>query len=158
MKTLGVNRIGAVALLFCAQITCATAVTFTHDAFISFVDQSYEGQDIAVTNCTLTVDGPHTFNSLQVLNGGVVTHSPLSYGPQEFTFSVFGEPHQISATVAAYNFNNTNVDETSIVVMNLAQTHVYNENIDYVITFSNQFTLLSLTTNSAMGVGDSGID
>lgn len=153
MKTLGVNRIGALALMFCAQITCAMAVTFTHDAFISFADQSYEGQDIAVTNCTLTVDGPHAFNSLQVLNGGVVTHSPLPYGPQDFTFLVSAEPHQLSA-FSPSTLSNTNVDEASIVVMNLSESIVYTENVDYVVTFSNQFAQLTLTTNSAITEGD----
>ena len=32
-----------------------------------------DGLDIAVTNCTLTVDGQHTFASVQVLNGGNLT-------------------------------------------------------------------------------------
>jgi hypothetical protein len=151
MKTLGITRIGAV-VLFCAQITSAMAITFTHDAFISFVDLSYEGQDIVVSNCTLTVDGPHAFNSLQVLPGGVVTHSPLPYGPQQFTFSVSGEP-QVLSTMLPATLINTNVDTTSIGVMDSSGSIFYTENVDYVVTLSNQFTKLILTTNSAISEG-----
>ena len=53
----------------------AGAVTFTSDTAISFNNTNYDGADIVVTNCTLTVDGPHSFASLQVLNGGNLTHS-----------------------------------------------------------------------------------
>jgi hypothetical protein len=149
MNTLGITRIWAVALLCCAHMTSAMAITFTHDAFISFADVSNEGQDIVVTNCTLTVDGPHTFNSLQLLNGGVLTHSALPYGPQQITFSVFGETHVMSATNAA-TLNNTNVDTSTIEVMNTSATIVYTENVDYLVTVSNQFIQLTLTTNSAI--------
>ena len=57
-----------------SQALPGSAVTFTNDSFISFVDTNYDGADIVVTNCTLTVDGAHSFASLQVLAGGNVTH------------------------------------------------------------------------------------
>src|SRR6185437_14839123 len=152
MKTLGLTQIGAIALLFCAQITSAVAVTFTHDSFISFADLTHERQDIVVTNCTLTVDGNHAFNSLQVLNGDVLTHSPFSYGPQQFTVSEFGESQTLSSTNPA-TLNNTNVDPTTITVMNASGTVVYTEGLDYTVTVSNQFTQLTLTTNSAIAEG-----
>ena len=152
MKTHGLSQFGAIALLFCAQISSALAVTFTHDAFISFADQTHDGQDIVVTNCTLTVDGSHAFNSLQVLNGGVLTHSPFTYGPQQFTVSVFEEPQTLSSTNPA-TLNNTNVDASTITVMNASASIFYAEGIDYVVTVSNQFTQLTLTTNSAIAEG-----
>jgi hypothetical protein len=154
MNTLGTSRLGAIALLFCAQITSAVAVTFVHDSFISFADSSYDGQDIVVTNCTLTVDGQHTFNSVQLLNGAVLTHSPFPYGPQQFTVSVSDEAHALSATNPAV-LNNTNVDGGSILVMDSSANILYTENVDYIVTISNQFTLLTLTTNSAIAEGAS---
>ena len=51
------------------------AVTFTNDTAISYNNSNYDGADIVVTNCTVTVDGVHSFASLQVLNGGNLTHS-----------------------------------------------------------------------------------
>ncbi|HEY2082853.1 MAG TPA: hypothetical protein VGI88_08705, partial [Verrucomicrobiae bacterium] len=154
MNTLGTSRLGAIALLFCAQITSAVAVTFIHDSFISFADSSFDDQDIVVTNCTLTVDGPHAFNSVQLLNGGVLTHSPFPYGPQLLTVSVSDEPHTLSATNPAV-LNNTNVFGSSILVMDSSASILYTENVDYIVTFSNQFAELTLTTNSAIAEGAS---
>ncbi|HWC60523.1 MAG TPA: hypothetical protein VHC44_12585, partial [Verrucomicrobiae bacterium] len=121
MKTHKITRFGAIAVLFCAQIFSAMAVTFTQDTFISFGDFSHEGQDIVVTNCTLTVDGPHIFRSLEVQNGGVVTHSPNTNGPQQFTFLVSNEPHMMSATNPATLYNG-DVDTDTIAVFNASRT------------------------------------
>lgn len=52
-----------------------SAATFVTDTLIGISDSSFEGLDIVVSNCTLTVDGPHAFNSLEVLAGGKLTHS-----------------------------------------------------------------------------------
>jgi len=49
----------------------AAVVTFTNDTVI--VDTSYDGQNIVVSGCTVTASGRHSFNSLQVTNGGVLT-------------------------------------------------------------------------------------
>ena len=67
------NALPVSALLLCGLP--AGAVTFTNDTAISFDNTNYDGEDVVVTNCTLTVDGPHSFASLQVLNGGNLTHS-----------------------------------------------------------------------------------
>jgi hypothetical protein len=53
----------------------ARAVTFTSNTLIDTGNSAYEGQDLVVSNCTLTVNGPHGFNSLRVTGSGVVTHS-----------------------------------------------------------------------------------
>ena len=152
MKTLRASLTRAIALLFCAQVTSAVAVTFIHDNFISFADGSYDGQDIVVTNCTLTVDGTHTFNSLQLLNGAVLTHSPFPYGSQEFMVSVSDETHTLSAVTPAV-LSNTNIDSSSILVFDSSANLLYTEGVDYVVTISNQFTELTLTTNSAIAEG-----
>jgi len=39
--------------------TAAHAAVFTTDATINIGDTAYDGQDIVVSNCTLTVNGPH---------------------------------------------------------------------------------------------------
>jgi hypothetical protein len=63
----------AVALLL--HGLTAGAIIFTNDTVISFTNTSYDGLDIVVSNCTLTVDGAHAFASLQVLNAGNLTHT-----------------------------------------------------------------------------------
>ena len=55
-------------------------VTFTSDTLIDVNDYTYDGDDIVVDGCTLTVNGEHQFDSLQVINGRVVTHSAAAYG------------------------------------------------------------------------------
>ncbi len=130
----------------------ASAVVFTSDTFIGAADPSVDGQDVVVTNCALTVNGVHGFNSLQIQNGGVLTHSAFTNGPLQIIFSVTGESQVMSATNPA-TLVNTNVDTNTIVVMDSSATITYVSNVDYVITNVNQFTQLWLTTNSAIAEG-----
>ncbi|MFH1745533.1 MAG: immunoglobulin domain-containing protein [Planctomycetota bacterium] len=63
------------------------AITFTFDTTINAGDTTYDNDDITVDGCTLTVNGAHPFNSLHVMNGGVVTHS-LNDDTQEYTIDL----------------------------------------------------------------------
>jgi hypothetical protein len=56
------------------------AATFSADTIIGVGDTTYDGQDIVVSGCTLTVNGPHSFNSLQVISSGILTHSAAASG------------------------------------------------------------------------------
>jgi hypothetical protein len=56
------------------------AVVLTTDTSISDLDLSYDGQDVVVSNCTVTIDGEHAFNSLRLADGGILTHSAGSNG------------------------------------------------------------------------------
>ena len=62
------------------QTTTALAVVFTSNTTIGVGDPSYDDQDIVVSNCALTVNGPHSFTSLLVKDNGVVRHSPAPAG------------------------------------------------------------------------------
>jgi len=53
----------------------ASSVTFTTDTLIAYTNSEYDGQEIVVSNCTVTVDGAHSFLDVHVLSGGVLTHS-----------------------------------------------------------------------------------
>ncbi|MEW6198715.1 MAG: immunoglobulin domain-containing protein [Planctomycetota bacterium] len=53
----------------------AWAVEFTQTTVIAANDPTYDGQDIIVTGCTVTINGYHPFNSLLIRGNGVVTHS-----------------------------------------------------------------------------------
>ncbi|MBN1510598.1 MAG: hypothetical protein JXB13_01155, partial [Phycisphaerae bacterium] len=68
--------------------TPVRAVTFTTNTQIACTDATYDGQDIVVDGCTLTVDCDHAFNSLTVINGGVVTHTAGGAVPPGRTDSV----------------------------------------------------------------------
>ena len=70
---------GAALMLVCASV-CSAGVTFTTNTVINAGDTSYDGLDIVVTNCTVTANAAHTFASLQIVGGGVLTHSPAPNG------------------------------------------------------------------------------
>ena len=70
------NNLLLPALALTLPLAGAKALTFTNDTAIAAGDTTYDGQAIAVSNCTLTVDGPHAFTSLRVDSAGVVTHPP----------------------------------------------------------------------------------
>src|SRR5438067_7428342 len=52
-----------VALALCATPFAARPIVFTSDATLSPSNTNYDGLDVIVSNCTLTVDGPHTFSN-----------------------------------------------------------------------------------------------
>ena len=56
----------------------ARAVTFTGNVTISEGDTTYDGQDIIVDGATATINGAHSFTSLSLINGAVLTHSPCT--------------------------------------------------------------------------------
>ncbi|MCX6874644.1 MAG: hypothetical protein NTW21_12685 [Verrucomicrobia bacterium] len=70
------------ALALTLSLTGAKAITFTTSMHIGAGNTTWDGDDIVVQGCTLTVDGPHSFKSL-TLNGAVLNHSPAPYGETE---------------------------------------------------------------------------
>src|SRR5947208_9062014 len=99
MKSRGVLIARALSLAVCAaQLTTASAVVFTNDAAISLSNTSYDGSDLVVSNCTLTVDGPHAFASLLVGAGGTITHTFSGGGTISESTYVVDEPHTLVGT------------------------------------------------------------
>lgn len=45
------------------------------DAVITANDSTHDGKDLIVDGCVLTIDGNHTFDSLRIAAGGIVTHT-----------------------------------------------------------------------------------
>ena len=76
--------VGLLALGLCTWEAGAATYTFVSDTSIAVGNTTYDGQDIVVSNCTLTVDGAHPFNSLRLTNTAVLTHSPAPNGEAEF--------------------------------------------------------------------------
>jgi hypothetical protein len=68
------------ALALTLPLAGANAVILTTNTALSPGDLTYENQDITVSNCTLTVNGAHSFNLLLLMNGAVLTHSPAPAG------------------------------------------------------------------------------
>ncbi|MFV1968516.1 MAG: hypothetical protein ACC628_24095 [Pirellulaceae bacterium] len=51
------------------------SVTLSTDLTISETEFTYDGEDLLIDGATVAIDGPHSFNSIHVVNGGKVTHS-----------------------------------------------------------------------------------
>jgi len=136
-----------------AQIVTASAVVFTNDTVISPLDTSYEGLDVVVSNCTLTVDGPHIFSNLLVALGGTLTHTALPGGATSNLVSVTDEPHTLTGTNAV-TLLNSNIVTASIVVTDAGKTIVYTNELDYSLTsLDGGLTQLQRTTNSSIPDG-----
>ena len=76
MKT---TRTLLTALALTLSLSGANAIIFTTSFHIPAGNTTWDGDDIIVQGCTLTVDGPHSFRSL-TLNGAVLNHSPAPNG------------------------------------------------------------------------------
>src|SRR6266403_498864 len=93
------HKLGA-ALLLLGQLITSSAAVFTSDTLLNASNTNYDGQSIVLSNCTVTIDGPHAFASLQVGAGGVLTHSFSANGNINLTAQVADEPQILLGTNA----------------------------------------------------------
>jgi RHS repeat-associated protein len=71
-------RMMALLLLLYIAVLSSGAATFTNSFLLSETNALYEGHEIIVDGATLTIDGAHTFRSVFLTNGAVLTHSPCT--------------------------------------------------------------------------------
>ena len=69
--------VACLLLLLTSHPATADTITFSADTFIGCTDTTYDGHDIIVDGCTVTIDCEHDFASLQIINGGIVTHTTV---------------------------------------------------------------------------------
>src|SRR5882762_1774402 len=142
----------SVAILQVAALS-ARSVTFTNDTSISFSNSNYDGQEIVITNCTVTIDGSHAFANVHILNGGTLTHSFAANGQLENRVSVTGEQHIISDTNPP-TLNQPNVFTNTIVVTDIPGSTTYTQGVDYAVTnLPSGLTQLSRVPGSAIPDG-----
>src|SRR4029077_19570503 len=93
------KSIFSLALLFSLfPIVQGRAVIFSGNTSISPLNTNYDGQDIVISNCTVTVDGAHGFTSLMVTSNGVLTHSFSPSGMLITLVNVTNEPQTLNGT------------------------------------------------------------
>src|ERR1017187_5296254 len=80
IKTMKIKSSTAIIAALAFSTTAAFATVFITDTIIAVSNPLYDDQPIVVSNCTLTVNGPHSFASLQVISNGVVTHTAAPNG------------------------------------------------------------------------------
>ena len=131
----------------------AFATVFTNNTTIGVGNTNYDGTAIVVTNCTLTVDGPHTFSSVQVAAGGVLTHSVSPSGAVSNLLFITNESQVLSSTNPA-TLLNSNVVTATVAVTDSTGTIDYTNGVDYLLSSTNDdLTELELTTNSSIPDG-----
>src|SRR5688572_17203462 len=54
---------------------CLLAIVFSTGTTIGESNFTFDGQDIVINGATVAINGPHSFNSVEVINGGVLTHT-----------------------------------------------------------------------------------
>ncbi|MCY2962585.1 MAG: hypothetical protein NT069_02860 [Planctomycetota bacterium] len=53
-------------------------VIFSAATTISETNTAFDGKDLLIDGATVAIDGPHSFNSVHVVNGGKLTHTALT--------------------------------------------------------------------------------
>jgi hypothetical protein len=146
------RRLAVLSLCLFPQLVGA-GVTFTNNTLISFTNQDFEGQDIAVTNCIVTLDGPHFFASVRVLNDGTLTHSLAPSGLLDNQFTVTNE-HHFASNSQPPTLVQSNILTASVVVTDVSTNVTYLPGTDYVVvdTGSGVFRL-ALPTGSSITEG-----
>jgi len=56
----------------------ASAAIFTSNTTITSTNTNYDGGDIVVIGCTVTIDGPHAFSDVLIIENGAITHTPAT--------------------------------------------------------------------------------
>ena len=131
----------------------AQAVTFTNDTALSFDNPAYDGQDIIVSNCTLTVEGPHTFASLRVAAGATLTHSVSPTGLIVSLLTVTNDLLTLTGTNSV-TLPHSNIVTGTLRVTDASATVVFTSDLDYVLSdLGDGLTGLQRTTNSAIPDG-----
>ncbi len=138
----------AIALaLFSLNRSSATIITT--DTVITPSQLIYENTDLVVSNATLTVDGPHTFASLLVGPGGVVTHSYSPTGTIPTTDPVVDEPQILTGTNEV-TLSHQNIDGETVMVTDVSGTTTYQTNSDFELRSTGGDTLLSRSETSTI--------
>ncbi|MCX8089915.1 MAG: hypothetical protein N3I86_03130 [Verrucomicrobiae bacterium] len=140
-------------LLLSAATSRLGAVLFLEDAVIGPGDTTYDGQDLIIWRCTVTVDGPHTFANVLVAEGGVLTHSPNASG--QITNLVVAADERLTLTgTNTVALAHSNVLSATVRVTDPAQTVVFELDRDYrLVLLGAGRTALQRTPDSTIPDG-----
>ena len=123
---------GALVLLI-SPFSSVGAVVFTGDTVIGVNNSVYDGADVILSNCVVTIDGPHSFTSVRVANGGTLTHSASANGMIAVASPVQDEPQILTGTNAV-TLANSNVITSSVLVKSSSGSVTYTNITDYILS------------------------
>ncbi len=130
------------------QTAAASAVIFITNTVISIQNTNYDGQDIVVIGCTLTVDGIHSFSDVLLLDGSKLTHSSPVYG-----LLVTNELQTLTGTNPS-TLDNINVEVGTIVVTDTNLSTTYASGTDYLISSNGESLSYQITRTSGSTIPD----
>ena len=143
---------GALVLLI-SPFASVGAVVFTSDTAIGVSNSAYDGADVILSNCVVTIDGSHSFTSIRVANGGTLTHSASANGMIAIASPVEDEPQILTGTNAV-TLANSNVITSSVLVKSSSGSATYTNLTDYVLSdAAGGFTALQRTESSSIPDG-----
>lgn len=146
-------RLSLILTVLAAPLLPAQVVTFTNHTTLGIHDTNYDGFDVVVTNCTVTVDGPHSFASLLVQPGGVLTHTYAPTGSLENRVHIAAEPHALTGTDSV-PLNQAGAAPASVAVTDDQGILTYVLNADYTVgTDTNGFVTIQRAPASAIPDG-----
>jgi len=109
------------------------AVVLTSDTTIGVHTTNYDGQDLVITNCRVTVDGPHTFASIHLQSGAILTHTAATNGYLQDLSHIADEAHTMSSTNPPALNESSNAVSSSILVTDASGTNQYVFGSDYTV-------------------------
>ena len=122
------------AFLTSSALLCHASVTLTNDTLVGSTNLDFEGLDLVVTNCTVTIDGGHSFASLRILSGGILTHSFAASGSFLNQFQITNEAHVASSNTPP-TLAQPKVNPVGLVVTDSATNVTYARNRRTVLPF-----------------------
>ena len=138
--------------IFALPNSSAAFVLLTTNTLITPFDSSYDGLDLAASNCVLTIDGEHHFSNLRLANGAMLSHSAFPGGAMTSSIPVLNELHILTGSTPI-SLNHERIAMESIVVKDVSGTTTYTNSQDYELNLLNETVLLQRTGSSAIPDG-----
>jgi hypothetical protein len=143
-------RFVILALLLWLCPASRAALTITNNLNLTPADTSYEGADIIVSNCTVTLDGTHSFNSLLIGAGGVLTHTAAPNGSATRAVTVTNEQLVLTGANPSTLFYSFVTGSVSLTDTN---QNIFTSGIDFIQTTVGNQMQITRTANSTIPDG-----
>jgi hypothetical protein len=141
----------ASVLACCLFVIGSQATTvITNNFGLSPADTSLEGGDLVISNCTVTMDGAHSFNSLILGTGGTLTCTANPSGSATLSGTATNEQLVLSGTNPSTLFYSY---VSGSVTLTDSNQDLFTNGADFVQTTLGNQTQIARTTNSTIPDG-----
>jgi hypothetical protein len=135
----------------CLLVNSSRASTvITNNFSLPPANTSLEGGDLVISNCTLTMDGAHSFNSLTLGTGGTLTCTANPGGTATLSGTSTNEPLVLSGTNPATLFYSY---VSGSVALTDSNQEIFTNGADFIQTTLGNQTQIARTANSTIPDG-----